>query len=181
MPDRVVDEKMFDRATLLTDRRFELLEANLAKHNTFDIETAMRVTGVEAALGAFKDQMAETLVSQKEQVQSALVAQKEMTYAAMTAAKEAVLKAEIASDKRFDGVNEFRETLADQQRNLMPRAEVDVIVRGFAEKIASNQAEMLELRASRNGTKAGYGLAVGIVGFVLTLLLLADMLLRFLK
>jgi phosphopantetheinyl transferase (holo-ACP synthase) len=46
--------------------------------------------------------------------------------AALNAAKEAVLKAEGASERRFEGVNEFRNTLADQQRTLMPRAEAEL-------------------------------------------------------
>jgi hypothetical protein len=45
------------------------------------------------------------------------------TTLALAAADKAVTKAEIATEKRFEGVNEFRSTLADQAANLMPRAE----------------------------------------------------------
>jgi hypothetical protein len=48
--------------------------------------------------------------------------------AALAAQKEAITKAETASEKRFDGVNEFRNTLADQQRTLMPRNEVELMI-----------------------------------------------------
>jgi hypothetical protein len=68
-----------------------------------------------------------------------------------------------------NSVNEFRNTLADQQRNLIPRSEVEVIARGMADKIAVIQKELDGLRAERVGVKGGYGLAVGVVGFVLTL------------
>jgi len=37
----------------------------------------------------------------------------------------AVTKAEVATEKRFEGVNEFRNTLADQQRTFMPRTETE--------------------------------------------------------
>lgn len=37
----------------------------------------------------------------------------------------AVTKAEEATEKRFEGVNEFRNTLADQQRTFIPRAEYE--------------------------------------------------------
>jgi hypothetical protein len=43
--------------------------------------------------------------------------------AALQAAKEAVTKAEIATEKRFAGVNEFRQTLSDQASTFVNRAE----------------------------------------------------------
>ena len=57
------------------------------------------------------------------------------TAQALAASDRAVSKAETASEKRFDAVNEFRATLADQQRNLMPRNEVDILIRSLNEKI----------------------------------------------
>jgi hypothetical protein len=45
------------------------------------------------------------------------------TTLALTAADKAVNKAETATEKRFEGVNEFRQTLADQASRLMPREE----------------------------------------------------------
>ncbi len=54
---------------------------------------------------------------------------------ALTAAKEAVAKAETASEKRFDSVNEFRNTLKDQQSTLMPRIEADNRFKAVEEKI----------------------------------------------
>ncbi len=44
------------------------------------------------------------------------------------AAKEAVNKAEMATEKRFEGVNEFRSQLADQARTFIPRNEVEQAV-----------------------------------------------------
>ena len=88
---------------------------------------------------------------------------------ALAAAKEAVIKAEQAAEKRFDAVNEFRATLADQQRTLMPRAESDRAFAATAEKIAALEKQFDALVAERQGIKGGYGYAVGIIGFVLTL------------
>lgn len=59
--------------------------------------------------------------------QAALAAVKEATQAALTAAKEAVVKAENASEKRFEGVNEFRATLSDQAATFISRAEYDAL------------------------------------------------------
>lgn len=59
------------------------------------------------------------------------------TTAALNAADRAVNKAEGASEKRFDAVNEFRSTLSDQQRTLMPRAEAEILIKGLNEKLES--------------------------------------------
>ncbi len=45
--------------------------------------------------------------------------------AAITAADRAVTKAELATEKRFDAVNEFRATLDGYTRTLMPRKEAE--------------------------------------------------------
>lgn len=59
--------------------------------------------------------------------QAALAAVKEATQAALTAAKEAVVKAENASEKRFEGVNEFRQTLSDQAATFISRSEFNAL------------------------------------------------------
>lgn len=51
------------------------------------------------------------------------------------AAQKAIDKAEAASEKRFEGVNEFRASLADQSRLLMPRSEAEQQFKTIAEKI----------------------------------------------
>jgi hypothetical protein len=43
---------------------------------------------------------------------------------ALTAAEKAVVKAEVATEKRFEGVNEFRQTLSDQAANFISRKEL---------------------------------------------------------
>jgi hypothetical protein len=57
------------------------------------------------------------------------------TQAALASSDRAVAKAESASEKRFDAVNEFRATLADQQRTLMPRSEYEVQHKALIDKI----------------------------------------------
>lgn len=120
---------------------------------------------------------------QKDAVNTAFAAQKEATSAALLAADRAVQKAEAASEKRFESVNEFRATLTDQQRTFIPRAEVDVIVRGVEEKI-NNLTKLMDesrqretnSRAERRGVQGGWGYAVGVIGFIATLAALFGML-----
>ncbi len=61
------------------------------------------------------------------------------TTLALAAADKAVTKAETATEKRFEGVNEFRQTLADQANTLLPRSE------------ANNRFENLDMEIKRLG------------------------------
>ncbi len=72
-------------------------------------------------------------------VQAALVAQKLSVDTALAAADRAVSKAEIATDKRFDSVNGFRETLTDLQSTLMPRSETMALLKSLEDKLAVAQ------------------------------------------
>ena len=113
---------------------------------------------------------------QKAAVDAAFAAQKEAINAALAAADRAVSKAELATEKRFESVNEFRGTLDNQQRTLIPRSEVDVLVKGLDEKINNLTKQMDQLQAERQGIKGGYGYAVGVIGVVLSLLAIVSFL-----
>lgn len=65
-----------------------------------------------------------------------LLANKEQVANALSAAKEAVAKAEVAVEKRFESVNEFRQSLDDLSRLQMPRAEAEALFRTLDEKVA---------------------------------------------
>jgi hypothetical protein len=98
--------------------------------------------------------------------------------AALAAQKEAVTKAENAAERRFEGVNEFRNTLSDQQRNLIPRSEVEVIKASLTEKINALEKVIDRMEAERMGIKGGWGYAVGLVGLVMTLVALGALVFR---
>ena len=119
------------------------------------------------------------LTAQKEATQTAFTAQKEGISAALAAADRAVTKAELATEKRFESVNEFRGTLDNQQRTLIPRSEVEVLIEGVNEKIAQLTKQADALAAERRGIQGGWGYAVGVIGFVMVLLSLVAALLRF--
>jgi len=116
---------------------------------------------------------------QKAAVDAAFAAQKEAINAALAAADRAVSKAELATEKRFESVNEFRGTLDNQQRTLIPRSEVDVLVKGLDEKISNLTKQMDHLQAERMGIKGGWGYAAGAAGLVLTLFSLVMVLWKF--
>jgi len=90
-------------------------------------------------------------------------AQEKAVEDALSAAKEAVLKAENATEKRFEGVNEFRNTLADQQRTLMPRAEAELRIKALEDAFKVRVGES-------SGFKSGWALAIGIILFAVAVL-----------
>ena len=98
-----------------------------------------------------------------EQVFAAIAAQKESVNTAMQAAERALTKAESASEKRFDAVNEFRATLADQQRNLMPRAEAEVTMKGLDAKIDSLSKIVTSNAGVEKGAVQGWSIAIAAV------------------
>jgi hypothetical protein len=108
--------------------------------------------------------------------------------AALAAAKEAVTKAEIASEKRFDNVNEFRGTLADQQRTLMPRSEADLLIKTLSDRIEANNKSLTdkidantkaisELGGSKTGAQSATGsfLQAGAIVVAILLSMLASL------
>lgn len=112
---------------------------------------------------------AQQFTSSQEAVLSALNAAQTAVNAALSAAEKAVTKAEIASEKRFDNVNEFRATLADQQRTLMPRTEVELIIQSLRDIASTNAKNIASLSGAKSGMKDGWGYIVGIVGILAAL------------
>jgi hypothetical protein len=121
---------------------------------------------------AQSDALAAAFLSQQTAMQTAFTVAEKAVGAALAAADRAVSKAELAADKRFESVNEFRKTLDDQQRTLMPRPEVNVMFTGLTDKFTSLKEQLDGLLAERAGIKGGWGYAVGVVGFVLAVLAL---------
>jgi hypothetical protein len=90
---------------------------------------------------------------------------------AMASADKAITKSEMAVEKRFDSVNEFRASLADQAATLMPRAEYSVQHATVVDRLAevSNRVSTLEDKGlGRKEASAGIGSSItftlGIIG-----------------
>jgi hypothetical protein len=104
--------------------------------------------------------------------------------AALVSADRAVQKAEVATEKRFESVNEFRGTLDNQQRTLIPRSEVDVIKSSLEEKITQLTKTLDEVRrgdalvgglaqggkAVKDESRANLAMLVSIALFVIAIL-----------
>jgi len=105
----------------------------------------------------------------------------EKTGLALTSSKEAVAKAETATEKRFDSVNEFRKTLADQATGFMPRQEyvsnhqslidkIEAIKEVLNKEITSLRESRSQLEGRSSGFSASWGIAISIGLFAIALI-----------
>ena len=92
-----------------------------------------RITALEKMLDEREDRTKERFVALDKNISTAIAA-----------ADKAVGKAESATERRFEGVNEFRQTLADQASLLMPRAEYQVQHGALSEKLEGLKAGIEE-------------------------------------
>lgn len=76
----------------------------------------------------------------------------EKTGLALTASEKAVTKAENATEKRFDSVNEFRGSLKDQASTLLPRAEAEAKFKAYDDKVEDLKKDIASLRETRSAT-----------------------------
>ena len=66
--------------------------------------------------------------------QGIFAAMKDRTELALAASEKAIIKAETATEKRFESVNEFRGSMKDQAALLMSRAEAEAKFKAIEEK-----------------------------------------------
>jgi hypothetical protein len=86
----------------------------------------------------------------------------EKTSLALTSSEKAVAKAEMATEKRFDSVNEFRGQLKDQAATLVPRAEMDVKFNAIGKDVEELKKATITSAGRSSGFSASWGIAVSI-------------------
>lgn len=97
-------------------------------------------------------------------------AQSAAVRASIEAASTAVAKAEGATDKRFESVNEFRASLTDMTARLMPRSEADQQATALGSRIDALkeamgvlQNQLASLQAKGQGMQAGWTYLLGAI------------------
>lgn len=100
---------------------------------------------------------------------TAITAQEKAVAAALQAAKEAVIKAEVAAEKRFDAANEFRGQLSDQAATFMPRSENELQIKGLNEKIENIQGLLGTFGGRSEGVQTTVGYFIAAAGVLITI------------
>src|SRR5678815_2512757 len=88
-------------------------------------ELTAELDGVRAILSGEVRSINKVMDERDRRYEDRFRAMDEKTSLALTSSEKAVTKAETATEKRFDSVNEFRGSLKDQAANLIPRAEAE--------------------------------------------------------
>ena len=102
-------------------------------------------------------------------VEAAFVAERDARHAALMAAKDALAKAELATEKRFESVNEFRATLSDQARELMPRNEAQTLINALSTKLNDLNDRLNRREGTGSGMEKSWAALIAVVGIVIAL------------
>lgn len=107
------------------------------------------------------------------------VAQEKAVNAALKATQEAINKSDTATEKRFEGVNEFRRTLSDQTSTFIPRAEFAASHKGLEEKVTALTDRINITAGHKDGFDAtksdiyrAVGAGVAVLGLIITAVVL---------
>jgi chemotaxis protein CheY-P-specific phosphatase CheC len=89
-----------------------------------------------------------------------------LTDAALSSAQTAVLKAESAAEKRFESINEFRATLSDQQRTLMPRSEAEITLNTLREEVKLLKESQIANMGKGQGLNLAWLILIGFLSLI---------------
>lgn len=126
-----------------------------------------RLSQLASTLEMLRGEVAEMRRQHLEQY--AVFAHKTDIAAANLVAERAIQKAEIAAEKRFEAMNEFRGQLADQQATLVRKAEVDLRFDALDKKVDAAVAQ-LQLQ---QGRESGVSLSGHVLSVILSLVFTA--------
>lgn len=93
----------------------------------------------------------------------AFAAEQEFVKAALAAADKAVAKAETAAEKRFEALNEFRLSLSDQARLLMPRLECEKLIEAVKESVGKLELSVQGVVGRRVGSHDSTAMIIAVI------------------
>ncbi len=104
--------------------------------------------------------------AQGQALTAALLAAEKAVQTALIAAEKAVTKAESANEKRFESVNEFRQTLSDQTASFPSRVELSAL----ADRVSEMGARLDKAEGRGRGVSASVATMLAVGGLLLALL-----------
>ena len=112
-----------------------------------------------------------TVDTLKEYFDALMAANTKAVEAALAAAQAAVGKAEIATEKRYDGLNELRGTMADKDKLLLPRTEFQAEMNPLLERLADLQTRVTKAEGRSGLSTPLLAALAGLAGAFLTYVL----------
>src|SRR5678809_79588 len=117
---------------------------------------------IVAELDGFREQLRERDRFYLEKFKS----QDEKTNLAMSSSERATTKAEMAVEKRFESVNEFRKSLSDQTATFLSKSEAEPRFQSLAEKVENIRIN----QGASGGRQAGIASTIAAVVLISTLI-----------
>jgi hypothetical protein len=108
--------------------------------------------------------------SQRNEVNIAILGVERLLHQTVEAIQIAVAKAETANEKRFESVNEFRNTLGDQQAHFVTRVEIDSKLEGYQKRLQDLTDRMNLITGKGVGLNAGWTYLIAAIGAASALL-----------
>jgi hypothetical protein len=174
--DRIVDiERRIEANDRAIRREIDLLREILTERynvQTKAVEAAFQAqqTAIAAALAAAEKAVDRQADQLQREFHEHLVQYRHEVTLAFEASDRAISKAETATEKRFESVNEFRAQLNDQATKFLGRAEYDAAHSSLVakvEELAKHQSEHLGEVTRRLDLNQGKSAGVGAVwGFI---------------
>lgn len=166
-------DKAVAKAEALNERRFETMTAVTAAVNSLN----SRVEELHAKVDGLSGLTDAKFVTFRTLVDS----QAEKVGIALASSDKAVSKAEVANERRFESVNEFRAQLSDQASRLISRTEASAMNDSLAARLDATlggiEAAVIDIKTRMDraeGKSGGYSssgaLVVAIVGIIGTVM-----------
>jgi hypothetical protein len=132
-----------------------------------------RLTGdreyVNTRFNAIESAHIAAIITQQTSVSAALASAQREINVALAAQQRETSKAEIAMEKRFDGVNGFREALSDNARLMMPRSEAEMAFKQMNEKIDSTSRQIHSRQDQGAGKQQLWGTILGAISLIVAM------------
>ena len=129
-------------------------------------ELEARIVALETSIAAFKDLMEE----RDERYAQRATSQDTAVAAALATSKEAVTKAETATEKRLEALNELRQVVVDQSKDFARTAEVKLVINAIEIRVAAIAESVNNSVVRGGGMKEAFGYVVGIGGILIAAL-----------
>lgn len=172
------EEKFKDHECKQEEMKLACLKAETAADLRYSQRFAAQEKALEIALQSVNRAMDIAISRVDKEFHEHLIQVREETKTAFMNSERAIQKAEVANEKRFDGINEFRGQLRDQAATFMPRTESISMHAATAEKISDIMTRLDRQEGRGSGLNSGWGLLLGAVGLLAAVVTIVFTLLR---
>jgi len=120
----------------------------------------------EWTISTLKEYLLTLIAANDKRYEDRFTAQKSEVAIALSAAEKAVVKAEVANERRFENTNEWRAVVSDRDKTFATSKAVDDRFSSQDAKIAALTSRIDQAQGSGMGLKSGWGYLIGAVGLI---------------